>query len=436
MPHVKPNPVGDLPTAQPRSSFLSPRWQRVLIGLCLVQFVLLVALSMIWNRPSTFAEPRRRALPYSRTNREPFFIGNPGPWGELEYARITVEPPDDFLGPDLHPFSPTDWVFPGRSLDQVRTFLAGCDLTADQRATLFSTAAAWSTEASNVVVTPGTRLILELSTKARTQIYAELGESELNLLHAHPYTFRDGGFEDWFRNSGLSPATLEQMRRLVYHRGEATCFTDLPEVIGLIPTRAEQRRLLKTLWRNSTVIMKLRVRPDSDVDALAAYWSRGWHVKDVRALLESLTRVPGSITVDVAHLLPPFARRRLNSFQNPAADQGSGHAPDCYWTAMNFFKDTPDDRFHDPAVWLAELQQNYTLVKEPTFGDVILFVTGDGTPIHAAVYVADDVVFTKNGADFRQPWIFMKLDDLLARYHHTDATPVHFLIHRLKGAVP
>jgi len=406
-----------------------------MLGLCLVQFALLVALSMLWNRPSASADPRQGARPYSRTNREPFFLGNTGPWGELEYARINLEPPDDFLGPDLQPFSPTVWVFPGRSPDQVRAFLESCDLTPGQRATLFNPAA-WTTEATNVVVTPGARLILELSPQARTQIYAELGESEENLLHAHPYTFRDGGIDDWFRNSGLSPATLQQVRRLIYQRGDAICFTDLPEVIGLIPTPAEQRRLIKTLWRNSTVIMKLRVHSDTDVDALAAYWSRGWHVKDVRALLESLTRVPGSITVDVAHLLPPFARRRLNSFQNPAADQASGHAPDCYWTAMNFFKDTPDDRFYDPAQWLAELQQNYNVVKEPTFGDVLLFVTEDGTPIHAAVYVADDVAFTKNGGDYRQPWILMKLDDLLARYHHTDKTPVHYLIHRMKSPVP
>ena len=36
--------------------------------------------------------------------------------------------------------------------------------------------------------------------------------------------------------------------------------------------------------------------------------------------------------------------------------------------------------------------------------------------IHAAAYVADDLVFTKNGEDFRQPWILMHMADMLETY--------------------
>jgi hypothetical protein len=37
-------------------------------------------------------------------------------------------------------------------------------------------------------------------------------------------------------------------------------------------------------------------------------------------------------------------------------------------------------------------------------------------PAHACVYIADDVVFTKNGVNYHQPWVLMKLNDLLPRY--------------------
>jgi hypothetical protein len=86
---------------------------------------------------------------------------------------------------------------------------------------------------------------------------------------------------------------------------------------------------------------------------------------------------------------------------------------------MNFFNDPPDDRYHNDEVWRKELEQDYTPVAEAVFGDLIFFLRTDGTPLHAAVHIADDVVFTKNGGSLTQPWILMKLEDLLAKYPTT-----------------
>ena len=36
--------------------------------------------------------------------------------------------------------------------------------------------------------------------------------------------------------------------------------------------------------------------------------------------------------------------------------------------------------------------------------------------MHVAVYVADDIVFTKNGFHYTQPWILMHLKDMLETY--------------------
>ena len=38
------------------------------------------------------------------------------------------------------------------------------------------------------------------------------------------------------------------------------------------------------------------------------------------------------------------------------------------------------------------------------------------TAIHVAAYVADDLVFTKNGEDFRQPWMLMHMADMMETY--------------------
>jgi len=54
-------------------------------------------------------------------------------------------------------------------------------------------------------------------------------------------------------------------------------------------------------------------------------------------------------------------------------------------------------------------------LEPPRFGDAVLLLE-NRRPAHACVYIADDVVFTKNGVNYHQPWVLMKLNDLLPRY--------------------
>jgi len=407
---------------------------RLMLGLCVVQFGLL---GWLWLKNRELAHTASRPLLAAQAKApppgkpEPVLLGHPGPWGALEYIRITIEPPDEYVPVDERVFEKTRWVFGGQSPEQVLALFSACDLTAGQRAEL-ANPAVWSPGTNATVVWPSPQLILGLSQSARARIYSVLAHDERNDFQMWPYTFRTGGFDTWFERSGCSDATIALVRRLTYLRGSSVCFSDLPEVFSQISTLSERRRLVKTLSRNSTVLMKLRIAPDTDVDALMAYWKGTWRAKDIQPMLESLTRVPGGTTIDIAHLLPKFARQRLNTY--PAQDP-STPAIDCYWTAMNFFRDPPDDRYYDPAVWQSELNTNYTVVAQPTFGDLVFFLRPDDRPIHAAVFIADDVVFTKNGGNDRQPWILMKWDDLLARYPQDVAVrPVFF--HRTVPLAP
>ena len=390
---------------------------RLLLGLCLLQFALLAWLALKSSPPPTpVGKPLSAIRPKAAADPEPFFRGKPGPWGMLEYIRITLEPPDDFVPVDDRIFEKTRWVFGGHTREQVAALFNACDLTPVQHTELLNPAI-WSQDTNAIVVSPSPQLILELNQPARTQIYNVLARDGRNDFQMWPYTFRRGGFDAWFRHSGLSDATIALVKRLTYLRGSSLCFSDLPETFARVPTIPERRRLVKTLSRNATILMKLRITPDSDIKALTAYWTGTRRSKDIQPLLQSLTEVPGEATIDIAHLLPPFARKRLNAYPIP---DPSTPATDCYWTAMNFFHDPPDDRYYNPAVWQSELNTSYSVVAQPAYGDVILLLRPDNLPIHAAVYIADDVVFTKNGGNDRQPWILMKWDDLLARYPQTD----------------
>jgi hypothetical protein len=406
MPEPTPEPASTGPHhAAPR------RWIRVLVVVCLLQFILLLVLHHLWEvrTPPVF----RRLPVYSPTNRVAHFVGHPGPWGELEYVRINIEPPDDFVPLDDRPMPPSRWFFPDHSPAQLSALFEASDLTPEQRTALLDTAA-WLVETNGITLVPAPGLILDLSPGARAQIYSVLARSERNDLQCWPFTFRDGGLDDWFGQSGIADATVALLKRMAYTRGPSLCFSDLPVLFSQVTDPRERQRVVKALSRHSTVLMKLRVYPDSDFKALTAYWGRGRRTKDLGPFLESLTKIPGGITVDLAHLLPPFARKRLNSYPPPAAP--GQHAPDCYWTAWNFFTDPPDDRYFDDTLWRQELQDHCQVVEQPVLGDLVFLTRPDGVPIHCAVFVADDVVFTKNGANERQPWILMKLEDMLARY--------------------
>lgn len=56
---------------------------------------------------------------------------------------------------------------------------------------------------------------------------------------------------------------------------------------------------------------------------------------------------------------------------------------------------------------------------------------GKDQAVHAAVYIADDIVFTKNGNNIRQPWILMRLKNLIAAY--SVAGQPHILVYRNKN---
>jgi hypothetical protein len=48
---------------------------------------------------------------------------------------------------------------------------------------------------------------------------------------------------------------------------------------------------------------------------------------------------------------------------------------------------------------------------------------------HAAVYIADDLVFSKNGISSMSPWTLMSIDDVKAYYKSSSENP-RLIFHR------
>ena len=64
---------------------------------------------------------------------------------------------------------------------------------------------------------------------------------------------------------------------------------------------------------------------------------------------------------------------------------------------------------------------------------MLLLQEGDRA-VHMCVYIAADIVYTKNGGHPYQPWILMKLDDLMVQY--ASDKPQQWRVFRKKSVSP
>jgi hypothetical protein len=341
--------------------------------------------------------------------------GPPGPWGQLEYTRISIEPPDRFL-PDADVYlAAAHWVFPDLSPEQVEAKLSAAGL---DRVQLEQLRASWKVGSDGVIASPSSDLIVNLSPQVRSRLYAELSLEPANIFHSSPSVVRPEFLQERLETAGLTPATVSLFKGLLYQRNSWTLFSDLPAMLQRVSDLGERRRIIAMSLRNSTFMVRLKIDEHSDLAAIARYWDFPGRAKDLEPLLHSLTRVPGGYQLDLAHLLPPMPRRRIYTYPPPGDDR-PGVALDCYWTSLNFFATTPDDAFRQPERAVRELRASYHPVEPPyAYGDVLLMSSAQvGQPVHAAVYLADGLIFTKNGGSSRQPWMVMTKDDAVSYYH-------------------
>ncbi|MDD4871662.1 MAG: hypothetical protein PHR77_13980 [Kiritimatiellae bacterium] len=362
-------------------------------------------------------------------------MGHPGPWGELEYTRIVTEMPNelaftisDGAGPELQ-----RWFFKGYSKEQVTDLLQSSGLSPEHLSSLMQTNR-WEITADGCWIKPSEDVILGMNENARRKIYLTLTRFTENEPQRTAFNFRPQLLNERIANSGLSNKSVELFKSLLYHQGSFLLFADLDYALQKLPNDEEKRRFIKMVSRKSTLLAKLRVSSVTDVDRLTAYWGTGGRAKDLGPLFDSLARVPGGCMIDFVHLLPPFARRRLYTY--PMAQTNAPVSlQDCNWSTMNFFNSEPDDRFVDRDFIINKLQTDYYPISGPEhLGDLIFLTLPTGESIHSAVFIADNIVFTKNGKAISQPWIFMKLEDLMELYSapYPPEEPLKVFCYRMK----
>ena len=244
-----------------------------------------------------------------------------------------------------------------------------------------------------------------------------LARWEANEFFHAPYFVPDGDVDAWLSGSNLRPDLIDIVRRTTYPAGKTFCFSDVSLLVALTKSHAEARAALKALSRTRTAILRLRLDDDSDIPKIAEYWSSGdANAKDFLPLLESVKTNPLVDHVDIIHVLPPYARKLMYTYPHPSLAIG-GRYPDCHWTSLNFFNYRPEGRLFDTQGATMFVLENFEPDEPPyRYGDVLFFTDPQGRAIHSCIYLADDYVFTKNGANLISPWLIMKLQEVIDRY--------------------
>lgn len=338
----------------------------------------------------------------------------PGPWGDLEYVRIIIEPPTEFVE-DYPRLAGNKWHFANMTRDQLQTFLSADGLTAAQRDELLAAAAAMP-EIKGFVIDRKDTTAQALTPEARAHLYNLLGTDGLNEAQSSAYRFVADTPDEWLEGLSLAPEKLSLVKSLIYRHGRYLLFADFRIILPMLSAPQERTRFLKVLSRETTMLVYLRVTAESDIDSLVNYWGRGGRAKDIRPILDSLAQARGGGKIDITHLLPGFARRRIYTFPAPG-DTNPDTGRHCFWTALNFFSEQPDERFRDKDVILVTIKQQYDeIYNNLLMGDLVLFLDGDDNVIHAAVYIADDILYTKNGNRSTSPWMFIRMDEMKDYY--------------------
>ncbi len=333
-----------------------------------------------------------------------------GPWGQLLCQETILEAPADYFLEGWMD-QPTIWNFPG-NLNAARQIMEQAGLESELIEEIIKTSR-WEAKGEGMEATLTDEAIGRLNVDQRSAIYPLVYTDQY--LRYFSAKFPGGSF------ARLAPdfpeSTTDLVDRFLYRRGGSLACMNIGPVTRSMPDHESRLRMMRALSRTQSYIPTLRIEPNSDFEEIIRYWSAGGRNPRVRSLLRSFQSTTEATSIDLLHLLPPLPRRLLNTYSS-LNDRNSNAGPDCWWTGLHFFRNEVSNRALDNMPSAYFLQRDFEEVSPPLqFGDLIVLSNKDtGLLIHAYSYLADDLMFTKNGNALRSPWAIMREENILKIY--------------------
>ena len=317
----------------------------IILAVLLISPCLIVTIALLYPQNSQ-ATNKPMASHTDEINSAQVTESKSGPWGRLLYAHVLIDLPDEFVRIPPPDQSPIRWFFQDYTKERTIDLLKSVDISQAQIDKLMPDSV-WKSEVNGTWVTPGDKLILGLSQEARSKIYSILIAFPENAELMDPVWFRPETIDKQLTESGLSQSSIKLLKSLLYQNGSSLLlFADKDTALRQIPDEYEKRLFVKTISRKATLMARLKIDANSDVDALASYWGVGGTRKDILPLMKSVQRVEGGWNLNVVYLLPPFIREHLYKYPSPSSDPDAPKQ-DCFWSAFNSLNSQTDDRFSD-----------------------------------------------------------------------------------------
>jgi hypothetical protein len=341
----------------------------------------------------------------------------PGPWGRVSYYYFYLEAPDYVVDKFPLPNTTTKWVFDLADFPSVEPLLTDAGMSSKQLDRVLAPRRVVKDE-RHAYVFPSAADVMGLSPEGRSRIYTELARNPANVFEYSPVFFLTDSVEEWARDSGLPAAVVATISRLSYKAGNALVFSDIPLLLSQAEDVAQARFIMRKLTRVRTLMAQLELTAEDSIPELLNYWSTGLGLrrKEIEPLMYAIIHTQGLSHLDMLHLVPPLPRKLLYTYPD-ISYAAEGRLPDCHWTSLNFFNLTPQPFLLDTRLATSLVKQDFNKVEPPfRYGDVLMFVMPDGKALHSATYLADDILFTKNGSNLLTPWLLMRLPDLAKLY--------------------
>ena len=339
-----------------------------------------------------------------------------GPWGELLVQNIKLERPAEYIAVEEKISHAETWIFNGINLEQVEASFAANGLTKEQVKAQV-TPEHVALQGATTVFTPDEDFLLSLKPETRQKLYGAFYGMGVGTNFDYPFIFPKDSIELIYADARLHRDDVALLKRLVYPSANAVHLSDYDLFMKKIPTPERRAVTAKVLSLELAVLARLCVRPDTDIEKIASYWGGVDNVRfiDIRPMLEALKGLPHGGTLSLMYFLPPFARDRLYTY--PLPTQASDPLMDCHWSTFNFSNVQPDNNFNNAAYTRKYIEKNLYQIDAPSvYGDILLFADKKEEIKHSAVYLADDLAFTKYGNNYRQPWMIVHIADMQAVY--------------------
>ncbi|HEX2613424.1 MAG TPA: hypothetical protein VHO02_07510 [Fibrobacteria bacterium] len=379
----------------------SPWWKWALLGIALL------GVGYFLGRATTIASGASEAVSGRIKLR-------PGPWGDVAYLPITIAAPRRLLRVQGVEDEKLEWYFPGMTREDLVSAFTQLGISGKAYAK-FTSPSVLSIHPQGVKLAPDCDAVGDLEPSARLGIYQILARYPEN--NPLKWDFRES-YLDMFGKFNVSRATREKLEDVSARYGKFLITYAMSCVLKSTDSEDEKVGVMKALSQQPSMLVRLKVHPNSDVQALGSYWGRGLWSTDVEAILESLRMRPDGGSINILELLPPLPASLLHSYPVPHNYlKGPEVIKNCSWTALNFFRDEPVAEFSDQNYMIKVLANDYVpVLSDPRYGDIALFLTPDNQMRHVAVFLADDLYFTKNGDNPWHPWVYSTGADLIENF--------------------